>query len=1090
MSTTGSMRFGPEWMRQGPHNNVSEEGVTSPGIHQNKQQNSKNQSENLSYSSILSLSSQPNNSPESSSTSLRYSKEFLLSIWRDMLMSEGGIPKPLELSQFSQVSSDEIIFPVSLSEMNEDEKKLFTGPVNSEQKRRTGDLANNTIHGNTHSYTGRVYSPRSERFSNNSRLDSQKTRGKDVSGNFRNLRLQKPRDYFTNTFNTELWTSPTLQINSEIPENNTLSNENNKIVSSPSEVRHLEPNNTYAKENGSKSLIKGGTESSVSQINTSFLSSGTIHSSMEGVGPIPGRNVSRLQALGMFDSQNPMKISPISATSSSSFHYDDSDDVLKEAMVHISEIKDTELSDNFQNKLNINLDINRSLENIHKEKTQFLGLFSPSSSPSTNQDNKIEKLFEHSIPQQSSFPLPFLLQHQPSKMTVIHNKSNWLYKDPMGVTQGPFSSLKMQDWYKAGFFQPTLLVKQVNDEDFEPLSSLIKRVGNHKEPFLALFPNKMQSISSVKNLCGSIDGWNSSGLETKLDSKTPGSSSLDNVDSITSMTSRWNHQSPFPQSFSYGFNLTTDQQNVSEHRKQEKQYLVHHKKDLLQPQQLTQPSIQRQRFQSFQKQTQNQQHERSTHINFSKHRGTFPAKLTRNTTPESVVRNKVWNEENLPRIDKEYPQFMSHFTRTIQGKLSNTDPTPLISTEQRDLLNFSENPSEVVFLKPETNHIANTNNIQKQFTPKKDETYSEIPNANQISKQFLMKQQTESEKSQTHSVPPWTNVLDDMKHISLQEIPKPDARNSQNRTQGISSNEEYSKKVNSTKKETYVTSNPSENTTWEIADNTQENSSGSLQNHNLSCAWQSSGVSVSKKPLIEIQHEEEQAQNEKANKYQKKLTINTMAASLSAKNYINSLKKPPQSPWITVGPDGRSVLRSTPTTSSRTNNEISLLKTGNPDNQKKSNILKFHNILPTNQSSSLTNFNISGNTTKNNSNEFINWCKMSLKALNPGVNLDDFLQMLMSLPVKPSQETIEIISDSIYANSAILDGRRFAEEFVRRRLENSSLDNGILEEKNTSIQSWTDALKSQKQKELEWNPVFKIVSNKKKQREKSEHKNT
>lgn len=44
------------------------------------------------------------------------------------------------------------------------------------------------------------------------------------------------------------------------------------------------------------------------------------------------------------------------------------------------------------------------------------------------------------------------------------------------------------------------------------------------------------------------------------------------------------------------------------------------------------------------------------------------------------------------------------------------------------------------------------------------------------------------------------------------------------------------------------------------------------------------------------------------------------------------------------------------------------------------------------------------------------------------VIVDDFVQQLLMLP----PET-EIISDSVYANSQTLDGRRFADEFVRRR---------------------------------------------------------
>jgi PERQ amino acid-rich with GYF domain-containing protein len=42
--------------------------------------------------------------------------------------------------------------------------------------------------------------------------------------------------------------------------------------------------------------------------------------------------------------------------------------------------------------------------------------------------------------------------------------------------------------------------------------------------------------------------------------------------------------------------------------------------------------------------------------------------------------------------------------------------------------------------------------------------------------------------------------------------------------------------------------------------------------------------------------------------------------------------------------------------------------------------------------------------------------------------VDNFVNELLVLPAEP-----DIISDSIYANSQTLDGRRFAEEYVRRR---------------------------------------------------------
>ncbi|KAF9960142.1 hypothetical protein BGZ72_007829 [Mortierella alpina] len=62
--------------------------------------------------------------------------------------------------------------------------------------------------------------------------------------------------------------------------------------------------------------------------------------------------------------------------------------------------------------------------------------------------------------------------------------SKWLYRDPSGSVQGPFLSEEMHEWYKGGFFSPDLLVKREQDQTFEPLGSLIRRVGSDDQPFL------------------------------------------------------------------------------------------------------------------------------------------------------------------------------------------------------------------------------------------------------------------------------------------------------------------------------------------------------------------------------------------------------------------------------------------------------------------------------------------------------------------------------------------------------------------------------------------------------------------------------
>jgi hypothetical protein len=52
---------------------------------------------------------------------------------------------------------------------------------------------------------------------------------------------------------------------------------------------------------------------------------------------------------------------------------------------------------------------------------------------------------------------------------------------------------------------------------------------------------------------------------------------------------------------------------------------------------------------------------------------------------------------------------------------------------------------------------------------------------------------------------------------------------------------------------------------------------------------------------------------------------------------------------------------------------------------------------------------------------------------SPVQTVDEFLQMLLTFPLNPDPIVMEIISDSVYANSSTLDGKRFAQEFVSKR---------------------------------------------------------
>lgn len=73
----------------------------------------------------------------------------------------------------------------------------------------------------------------------------------------------------------------------------------------------------------------------------------------------------------------------------------------------------------------------------------------------------------------------------------------------------------------------------------------------------------------------------------------------------------------------------------------------------------------------------------------------------------------------------------------------------------------------------------------------------------------------------------------------------------------------------------------------------------------------------------------------------------------------------------------------------------------------------------------------------------------------------------MSLPTGP--ESKELIQETIYANSDVMDGRRFATEFIRRRAE--------CERQGSDPLSWNEALALSGNDDDDWE--FQVVSKKK-----------
>ncbi|KAG1054280.1 hypothetical protein G6F43_003703 [Rhizopus delemar] len=57
------------------------------------------------------------------------------------------------------------------------------------------------------------------------------------------------------------------------------------------------------------------------------------------------------------------------------------------------------------------------------------------------------------------------------------SEHQWMYRGPYGTKHGPFSSANMQEWFEAGYFDHSLMIKRTNDEQYKPLSAFMQHNG-------------------------------------------------------------------------------------------------------------------------------------------------------------------------------------------------------------------------------------------------------------------------------------------------------------------------------------------------------------------------------------------------------------------------------------------------------------------------------------------------------------------------------------------------------------------------------------------------------------------------------------
>ncbi|KAL5535617.1 SMY2 [Sanghuangporus sanghuang] len=114
--------------------------------------------------------------------------------------------------------------------------------------------------------------------------------------------------------------------------------------------------------------------------------------------------------------------------------------------------------------------------------------------------------------------------------------------------------------------------------------------------------------------------------------------------------------------------------------------------------------------------------------------------------------------------------------------------------------------------------------------------------------------------------------------------------------------------------------------------------------------------------------------------------------------------------------------------------------------------------------------------------EFMKWMRESLRGLNSSVQFEEIAQMLLSFPLDPDKATKEIIAETVYGASTTLNGRDYAEEFVKKRKEDvlSRSKGSSGQAANGKPASLADVVKAQLKQPQNDFGSFKVVKKKNK----------
>ncbi|ORX93137.1 hypothetical protein K493DRAFT_316136 [Basidiobolus meristosporus CBS 931.73] len=695
----------------------------------------------------------------------------------------------------------------------------------------------------------------------------------------------------------------------------------------------------------------------------------------------------------------------------------------------------------------------------------------------------------------------------------------WLYKDPSGNIQGPFSPEDMHEWYEGGFFTPSLLVRREDEPMFEPLGMLIQRVGDDAKPFLvaAFLPSIQRQPLGYGRDTHSLP--NTPVADRYMHHQAgPGKAGFDpfggpytpayeqgsfNIRRILERQENWQdgfrpeyrgmdqgnnwnndhlahpgngrnpHQQQQPQMHGGDLGrggvdpdtirLMMERQRYIQVLQQRQQMLMH------QFQQPYSPPAQQPQSPGFQNELLSKL---LPHVGAGQLNDPMLQARALNMNPQLAgwTGSGPINDAEAANLYRqmENPQLRQGWQQDNSGSpIDPRDPS----------LQNQEQSGEAKALETEPPREIPANSHENNSLPVKEEEATVLPRGDENSreKQLSEDQMPEAVMDQvddTASIPfdqnvdqsthatdisnqaetaelpnlarnaPWAkgSSSPDMEtnHVSLREIQQIEAQVAESRR--IERQEQLHAELAALQHQEKINQEASAAVTAALS------------------GWQN--TNAPKKSMLDIQKEEEEALKRQAQ------SKNTPTGA-SGKRYADTVTSTGKANegWVTIVGGKNQTDKPTGTPPLANKPEPANPVKTSTQSQPKPTAADF----PPPSAASLAQPRKSYNEYKP-SEEFLKWCRASLKDLN-GINVDEFVQMLLTFPLNPPPATLEIISESVYASSTTLDGRRFAHEFIKKR----KIDAGLLPGRLTEPTKTTD----EPEESTVGNQGFKVVTKKK-----------